>query len=232
MLHYTLQEWNAIDPKKIIWDCESIGSTQANLALMPPFIGKFEEAFIPPAHIVMNDLAPVLVTNDFKDSLFWKIPKTIFGGTQDKFTPLSQVKDYLKFAPEIQQTTLIEHNGVHDARSVNGDTPGQEGGTYDLKMATNYTGLCAHLNCSVKDLRDVIKDLDLTSGPDVIMGALEEPFGSLKLHLVLKDANLSPTQVSDIIRQLPKGGKFGPSSKEKATELRKQTIDTVLKYAL
>ena len=232
LLHHTLQEWDNIDNKKIIWDCESIGSTQALLALMPEVIAKFEEDFIPPAYMILNDFAPVLTTCSFKDSSFWTIPKTIWGGQKDKFTPLSQVKEFLTHGPLNHPTLLKEHDGYHDARSVDGDTLQQEGGTYDLLKATNYTGLCAFVNSPIKTLRDSVKDLDIGSEAGVIMGALETPFSDLKLHLRLEDVDLDPMAVMRRIRLLPKGATFGPGSQEKAKELRKEVKDTVLKHAL
>lgn len=230
-LHHVLQGWDAIDPTKIVWDCESIGATQALLALSPEVIAKFEEDFIPPAFIALNDFAPVLITSALKESPFWTIPKTIWGGTADEFTPLSQVEEFLDRGPEIQATTLIKHDGYHDARSLDEDTLHQEGGTYELKDATNYTGLCAYMTPSVDEVRKTVEGLDIGADAGEIMGALEIPFNNSRLHLELEDVDLAPQEVARRVTQLPKGAIFGPTSKEKATELRNEVIAAVLKYA-
>ncbi|HBN21830.1 MAG TPA: hypothetical protein DD412_01155 [Holosporales bacterium] len=232
LLHNTLQEWDAIDPEKVVWDCESIGSTQALLALMPEVVAKFEEDFIPPAYMMLNDFAPVLTTLSFKESPFWAIPKTIWGGEKDKFTPLSQVEEFLRQGPLDHPTLLEKHDGFHDARSLDGDTIGQKGGTYDLKDATNYTGLCAFMKSSIEEIRDSVKHLGVDTDEGGIMGALETPFGNFRLHLRLENTDLSPMEVSDRIRLLPKGATFGPGSQRKATELRNEVLKTVLEYAL
>jgi len=230
--HHMIQEWGDIDNTKIVWDCESIGSTQALLALAPEVIGKFEEDFIPPAFIALNDLAPVLTTTLLKESLFWSIPKIIWGGEADEFTPLSQVEDFLSQGHLNHPTVLKKHPGHHDGRSVDGDTLNQEGGTYLLDNATNYTGLRASMGTPVSTIRNSIKDLGIDTEAGVIMTTLEAPLSNLKLHLEVEDVDLTPLQVSDRIRLLPKGATFGPGSQEKAKALRKEVITAVIKHAL
>ncbi len=229
LLHHVLQGWDAIDPTKIVWDCESIGATLALLALS--LKANFEVDFIPPVFIAMNDLAPVLITSDIENSPFWTIPKTIWGGTADEFTPLSQVEDFLNRGPEIQATTLIKHDGYHDARSLDEDTPHQEGGTYELKDATIYTDLCAYMTPSVDEVRKTFENLDIGVEEGEIMGVVENIFEELRLHLELENVDLAPQEVARRVTQLPKGTTFGPTSKEKATELRNEVIAAVLKHA-
>lgn len=232
LMHHTLQSWDKINNKRIVWVCESIGSTQALLALSQEIIDKFEAPFIPPAHLTMNDLAPVLTTSSIKTSPFWTISKTIFGGKADEFTPLSQVEDFLSSGPPDQPTTLKKHDGYHDARSLNEDTPGQEGGTYHLGDAKNYTGLCALMKPSIEALRDPLKHLDTSADADTIMAAIEAPFSSQRLYLRLENVDLESSQVMDRIRQLPKGATFGPGSQTEARKLRNERIEITLKYVL
>ena len=84
---------------------------------------------------------------------------------------------------------------------------------------------------SVKDIREIIGALPIDASEEDIQGALGGIFGKLRLHLENEDEDLDPMGVMKRIGKLLKGGTFGPSSTEKADELRAEVMETALKYA-
>ena len=274
--HQLLQSLDSVNPHRIVWDTESIGSTQALVALLPEVLSKFGNDFILPCHLAMNDLAPILTSPLLEDSPFWEIPKTIWGGRNDEFTPLDQVRLFLGDYENNPLIILLVHNGYHDARAYNPDTSQQTGGPYDIERAVNYTGLWAHINIPIEAFREAIttaaangaeldnetimeaidpllEDLRLTLSPEGLelmrdsllqgrgrktwlkkfQAAAEEAGAEAwdeSMPLPQVSIDLKPTEVPDLLRLLPQGATFGPTSAEEARDLREEVIQTVLQY--
>ncbi len=184
--HRLLSGMKGVNREKIIWHGESIGTAQILAALMPEIIDIFEEAFVPPTFIALNDFATTLITTGYNDSPIWDIPTRISGGTKDNFTSLDQVYAFLKaHNPKGENDPLkvvVEHGQGHDSGTYAIDNMDQEEGAYNLENALNYNGLWASLTGSMSKIRAAVITLDDPSKLIPLMGPYMEE--KLNLHPV------------------------------------------------